>query len=126
MAAPAPAADVLTKEALIDRVSKLEGVINEALKKVAGHLSIVDDAEVAVLKVQAVLLKTLTDTLGGLPIVGDLLLPSLQKTLEGIENTVDATVKRIEAIIVGQGTTAAPVVTTIAKISTRPVVATTH
>jgi len=79
---------------------------------VVGHATgIVDEAEILVLKAQATLLKQLAETLSGLPIVGDLLLPGLEKTLEGIEATVDAQVKKIEALLLGKGTTKSPVVT---------------
>ena len=96
---------------MLSKVNTLENTITDTLKKVVGSAAgVVNEAEILVLKTQATLLKTLTENLKGLPIVGDLLLPGLEKTLEGIEATVDATVKKIEASITGSATTAAPVV----------------
>ena len=104
----------MTKEGLLERVKGLETTITNILKKAVGHVTgVVDEAEILVLKTQTTLLKTLSETLNGLnlPLVGDILLPTLEKTLEGIEATVDATVKKIEAAILGSQSTARPSVT---------------
>ena len=54
-----------------------------------------DENEVTVLRAQAQVLRTLSETLS-LPINADLLLPGLEVTLNGVETTVSAQVKKIQ------------------------------